>query len=64
MSESWPDGKTETGETLEEGNGAKGEIEENGECSGELGEMTSQSDVDGVGWFEEGGGRVGQDAIV
>ena len=57
-------GKTETSETSDKGNGAKGEIEDIGECSGELGEMTSQSDVDGVGQFEEGGGRVGQDAIV
>jgi len=39
----------ETGETSDKGNGAKGEIEDNGECSGELGEMTSQSDVNGVG---------------
>ena len=54
----------QNGNRRDAGNGAKGEIEDNGECSGELGEITSQSDVDGGGRFEEGGGRVGQDAIV
>ena len=51
-------------ETSDEGNRASGEFKDNGDCSGELWEMTSQSDVGAVGWFEEGGGRVGQDAIV
>ena len=63
-SESRPDGKTETDRTSDEGNGAVGELEDNGDHSGELVEMTSQSDVGGVGWFEEGGGQVGEEAIV
>ena len=55
-SESRPDGKTETDRTSDESNGAIGEFEDNGDRSGELGELTSQSDVGGVGWFEEGSG--------
>ena len=54
----------ETDETLGKGNGASSEFEDNGDCSGELGEMASQSDVGSVGRCEEGGGRVGQAAIV
>ena len=55
-SESRPDGKTETDRTLDVSNGAIGEFEDNGDRSGELGELTGQSDVGGVGWFEEGSG--------
>ena len=58
------DGKTETNGTSDVGNGASGEFKDNGDRSGELGEMTGQSDVGGVGRFEEGGGRVGKDAMV
>ena len=54
----------ETNGTSDEGNGASGEFEDNGDHSGELKEMISQSDVGGVGRFEEGSGRVGQDAMV
>ena len=54
----------ETGETSDKGNGAGSEFEDNGDCSGELGDMASQSDVGGVERCEEGGGRVGQAAIV
>lgn len=31
----------EMGEILDEGSGVKGEVEDNGECLGELGEMIS-----------------------
>ena len=50
--------------TSDKGNGANSEFEDNLDCSGELGEMAIQSDVGGVGRYEEGGGRVGQAAIV
>lgn len=45
-------------------NGASGEFKDNGVSPGELGERTSQSDIGGVGRCEEGGGQVGQDAMV
>ena len=40
------------------------EFGDNGVTPGELREMTSQADVRGVERCEEGGGRVGQDAMV
>ena len=53
-----------TSKTSDKGSGANSVFEDNGDCSGELGEMASQSNVGGVGRCEEGGGRVGQAAIV
>ena len=48
-----------------ETHGARGgEFGDNGVGSREFGEMTSQSDVGSGERFEEGGGRVGQDAMV
>lgn len=37
--------QTEMDETSDEGNGASGEFRDNGDRSGELGEMISQSDI-------------------
>ena len=37
--------QTEMDETSDEGNGASGEFKDNGDRSGELGEMISQSDI-------------------
>lgn len=50
--------------TRDEVNRVSSEFRDNGVSLGELGEMTSQSDVGGVEWFEEGFGRVRPDAMV
>lgn len=49
---------------MEEVNGTNVEFRDNGVSPGELGEVTSQSDVGGVEQFKKGGGRVGQDPKV
>ena len=53
----------EMNETSDEGNRASSEFRDNGVCLGKFGEMTSQSDLNCVGQFKEGSGRVGQDAM-